>query len=171
MFGSSHVLQWWKGIFPSNASRWCYRAAARSAPIRPESTKRRRRPASSPTESPACRLGRSTVPLSRGNPPKSRIDRLREVWTRAAGGGVWPCLGDPAVRLARGDAARNIFNQLSAGLAFANGLKGFSSARLVVPWLHPAGTIEATSFYDTRDLKRTLAGSACGSTSFRAHGD
>jgi hypothetical protein len=39
MFGSSHVLQWWKGIFPSNASRWCYRAAARSAQIRPESTK------------------------------------------------------------------------------------------------------------------------------------
>ena len=23
MFGSSHVLQWRKGIFPSNASRWC----------------------------------------------------------------------------------------------------------------------------------------------------
>src|SRR5260370_1084547 len=40
MFGSGHVRQWWKGIFPSNASRWCYRAAARSAPIRPESTKR-----------------------------------------------------------------------------------------------------------------------------------
>src|SRR5467141_1164424 len=40
MFGSGHVRQWCKGIFPSNASRWCYRAAARSAPIRPESTKR-----------------------------------------------------------------------------------------------------------------------------------
>jgi NTE family protein len=25
-----------------------------------------------------------------------------------------------------------------------------------VPWLAPAGTIEATSFYDTRDLKHTL---------------
>jgi NTE family protein len=24
------------------------------------------------------------------------------------------------------------------------------------PWLQPTGTIEATSFYDTRDLKRTL---------------
>ncbi len=91
-----------------------------------------------------------------GNPPKSQINRLREFWTQAAVGGVWPCLGDPAVRLARGDAARNIFNQLSAGFALANGVKGFFSARLVVPWLHPAGTIEATSFCDTRDLKRTL---------------
>jgi NTE family protein len=91
-----------------------------------------------------------------GNPPKSRIDRLREFWTQATVGGVWPCLGDPAVRLARGDAARNIFNQLSASLAFASGAKGFFAARPIVPWLHPAGTIEATSFYDTRDLKRTL---------------
>jgi NTE family protein len=91
-----------------------------------------------------------------GNPPKSRIDRLREFWTQATVGGVWPGLGDPGVRLARGDAARNIFNQLSAGFAFASGVKGFFSARPVMPWLHPAGTIEATSFYDTRDLKRTL---------------
>jgi NTE family protein len=91
-----------------------------------------------------------------GNPPKSRIDRLREFWTQATVGGVWPFLGDPAVRLARGDAARNIFNQLSAGFAFTSGVKGFFSARQVVPWLHPVGTIEATSFYDTRDLKRTL---------------
>src|ERR1700719_2333070 len=37
-----------------------------------------------------------------GNPPKSRIDRLREFWTQATVGGVWPFLGDPAVRLARG---------------------------------------------------------------------
>jgi NTE family protein len=66
-----------------------------------------------------------------GNPPKSRIDRLREFWTQATVGGVWPCLGDPGVRLARGDAARNIFNQLSAGFAFASGVKGFFSARPV----------------------------------------
>jgi NTE family protein len=91
-----------------------------------------------------------------GNPPKSRIDRLREFWTQATAGGLWPGFGDPGVRLARGDAARNIFNQLSAAFAFASGVEGFFSARPVVPWLHPAGTIEATSFYDTRDLKRTL---------------
>jgi NTE family protein len=91
-----------------------------------------------------------------GNPPHSRIDRLREFWTQATTGGLWPYLGDPSLSVARGDIARNIFNQMSAGFAFAAGANGFFTARPVVPWLHPAGTIEASSFYDTRDLKRTL---------------
>jgi NTE family protein len=91
-----------------------------------------------------------------GNPSKSRIDRLREFWTQATMGALWPGLGDAAACFARGDAARNIFNQLCAGFAFTSGVKGFFGARPVVPWLHPAGTIEATSFYDTRDLKPTL---------------
>jgi NTE family protein len=38
----------------------------------------------------------------------------------------------------------------------ASGASGFFAARPLVPWLHPAGTIEATSFYDTAGLKRTL---------------
>jgi NTE family protein len=91
-----------------------------------------------------------------GNPPNSRIDRLREFWTQVTAGGFWPGLGDLCQGLARGDAARNIFNQMSAGLALAGGAQAFFTARPVAPWLHPAGTIEATSFYDTRDLKRTL---------------
>jgi NTE family protein len=57
---------------------------------------------------------------------------------------------------ARGNSARHLFNHLSACLALANGAKGFFAARPVIPWLQPAGTIEATSFYDTRDLKQTL---------------
>jgi NTE family protein len=91
-----------------------------------------------------------------GNPPNSRIDRLREFWTQVTAGGLWPGLGDLCAGLARGDTARNIFNQMSAGLAMAVGAQAFFTARPVAPWLHPAGTIEATSFYDTRDLKRTL---------------
>jgi NTE family protein len=91
-----------------------------------------------------------------GNPPNSRIGRLREFWTQVTASGLWPCLGDPSVGLARGDIARKIFNQMSAGFAFASGAKGFFTARPMGPWLQPAGTIEATSFYDTRDLKHTL---------------
>src|ERR1700692_4507033 len=30
-----------------------------------------------------------------GNPPKSRIDRLRAFWTQATMSGLWPGLGDP----------------------------------------------------------------------------
>jgi NTE family protein len=62
----------------------------------------------------------------------------------------------PYLGFARGDAMRNLLNQLSAGIALARGAGGFFAARPVMPWLQPAGTIEATSFYDTRDLKRTL---------------
>jgi hypothetical protein len=50
---------------------------------------------------------------------------------------------------------------MGASFAFASGAKGFFTARPLVAWLAPAGTIEATSFYDTRDLKhnaRTFGG-------------
>jgi NTE family protein len=70
--------------------------------------------------------------------------------------GLWPFLGDANLGLARGDAARNFRNQVSATVALASGASGFFAARPVTPWLQPGGTIEATSFYDTKDLKRTL---------------
>ena len=91
-----------------------------------------------------------------GNPPTSRIDRLREFWMHVTAGGLWPHLGDASLRVAKGDFARNIVNQMSAGFALASGANGFFTARPVVPWLQPAGTIEATSFYDTGDLRHTL---------------
>src|SRR5262249_9885158 len=52
--------------------------------------------------------------------------------------------------------ARNLLNQMSANLAAACGATGFFAARAVTPWLQPGGTLGATSFYDTGDLKRTL---------------
>jgi hypothetical protein len=58
--------------------------------------------------------------------------------------------------LGSGDVARNLLNQMSANLALAGGATGFFATRPVLPWLQPGGTIEATSFYDTADLKRTL---------------
>jgi NTE family protein len=91
-----------------------------------------------------------------GNPPTSRIDRLREFWMHVTAGGLWPHLGDAGLRVAEGDFARNIVNQMTAGFALASGANGFFTARPVVPWLQPAGTIEATSFYDTGDLRHTL---------------
>jgi NTE family protein len=97
-------------------------------------------------------IGAINAAIIAGNPPNSRVDRLHEFWTHVTAGALWSLLGDPA----RGDAIRNIFNQMSASFAFASGANGFFSARPTVPWLQPAGTIEATSFYDTRELKNTL---------------
>jgi NTE family protein len=91
-----------------------------------------------------------------GNPPSSRVDRLRAFWTQVTADRSWPYLGDPRFRVAQGDTVRNLLNQMSAGFALAGGAKGFFTGRPLTPWLQPAGTIEATSFYDTADLKRTL---------------
>ena len=51
---------------------------------------------------------------------------------------------------------RQLLNQMSAGFAMASGARGFFKARPLVPWFQPAGTIDATSVYDTGELKRTL---------------
>jgi NTE family protein len=91
-----------------------------------------------------------------GNPPHARVDRLREFWTQVTADGPWSGAGDACSGLARGDAMRQFLNQMSAGFAIANGANGFFTARQVPPWFQPSGTIEATSFYDTSDLKDTL---------------
>lgn len=51
---------------------------------------------------------------------------------------------------------RQFLNQMSANFAIASGARGFFKARPVPPLFQLAGTIEATSFYDTSELKRTL---------------
>ena len=51
---------------------------------------------------------------------------------------------------------RQLLNQMSAGFAMASGARGFFKARPLVPWFQPARTIDATSVYNTGELKRTL---------------
>lgn len=91
-----------------------------------------------------------------GNPPNSRVDRLREFWTQVTSSAPWDCSGNPFADLNRSDGARNLLNQTSASLAAAFGAPGFFSVRPMAPWLHPGGMPAATSFYDTGHLKHTL---------------
>jgi len=51
---------------------------------------------------------------------------------------------------------RQLLNQMSAGFAVASGARGFFKTRPLPPLFQPAGTIDATSFYDTRELRGTL---------------
>jgi|SRR5579862_1248392 len=101
-------------------------------------------------------IGAINAAIIAGNPPNARVDRLRDFWTQVTTDGLWPFLGEAKLALARGDAARNLLNHLSASSALAIGAKGFFAARPLTPWWHPTGTMEATSFYDTGDLKHTL---------------
>jgi len=100
-------------------------------------------------------IGAINAAIIAGNPPNSRVDRLREFWTQVSSG-PWSCLGDSSSGVAKGDTARNLINAMSAGFAVASGARDFFAIRPVTPWLQPVGTIEATSFYDTIALKRTL---------------
>jgi NTE family protein len=91
-----------------------------------------------------------------GNPPHARVDRLREFWTQVTSSAAWDWSNNPFVDFSKNDITRNLLNQISANLAASFGSAGFFSARPLMPWLQPGGTLEATSFYDTRSLKRTL---------------
>lgn len=101
-------------------------------------------------------IGAINAAIIAGNPPNSRVDRLREFWMQVTSNAHWDWSGNPLVDLVRSDNARNFLNQTSAGLAAAFGAPGFFSARGVMPWLQPGGTMAATSFYDTKHLKNTL---------------
>jgi NTE family protein len=101
-------------------------------------------------------IGAINAAIIAGNPPNCRADRLREFWTHVTSNAPWDWLGNPFGDLARGDDTRNLLNQMSANLKVASGATGFFSARAMLPWLQPGGTLGATSFYDTGDLKHTL---------------
>ena len=98
-------------------------------------------------------IGGINAAIIAGNPPNLRVDRLREFWTQVTSDAPWNWFGwgEP-----RGDGPRKLLNHFSANLALTEGAKGFFTARPLLPWLQPPGTLEATSFYDTGELKRTL---------------
>ena len=100
-------------------------------------------------------IGAINATIIAGNAPERRVDKLREFWeeitTPAAGFDA-----DVVGLFGRGEAARTVINQVSAAVVACAGTPGFFRPRVPNPWFHPAGTIEATSYYDTRSLRATL---------------
>ena len=74
-------------------------------------------------------IGAINAAIIAGNPPNSRVDRLREFWTHVTSSAPWDWLGNPFGDLARSDDTRNLLNQMSANFAVASGATGFFSAR------------------------------------------
>jgi NTE family protein len=100
-------------------------------------------------------IGAINAAIIAGNAPERRVDRLREFWEEITA----PAMGfdaDLVGLFERGEAARALANQVSAATVACAGTPGFFRPRLPNPWFHPPGTIEATSYYDTRPLKATL---------------
>jgi NTE family protein len=100
-------------------------------------------------------IGAINAALIAGNPPETRVDKLRAFWegiTAPAGLSVL----DLMQNYWQGEQARMFFNQLKACGAVMQGTPGFFQPRVPSPFFSPAGTIGATSYYDTTQLRGTL---------------
>jgi NTE family protein len=97
-------------------------------------------------------IGAINSALIAGNPPERRVDRLRAFWEGITTGFSW----FDWVNVPNGDAARKLLNQFYAGFALVAGAPGFFAPRYPPPWLYPAGNANATSLYDTSQLRATL---------------
>ena len=94
-------------------------------------------------------IGAINSALIAGNPPKRRIERLREFWTRVSA-------QSPVVLPAGMDLMRPWMNRMSAASAMVFGIAGFYQPRPLPPYLAPQGSMAALSFYDTEPLRATL---------------
>jgi NTE family protein len=110
-----------------------------------------------PTWVAGISIGAINAALIAGNPPETRVDKLRAFWeviTAPPGLNVLQMMRD----FWQGDAARTFFNQLAASGAVMQGAPGFFQPRVPPPLFYPGGTVEATSYYDTSELRGTLEG-------------
>ncbi len=101
-------------------------------------------------------IGAVNTALIAGNAPQERVGRLREFWESVTTPFWHGAQQNPNQFVANGDLVRSYMNEMSAAFALTSGAPGFFTPRLSVPWLAPAGTPSATSYYDTAPLRQTL---------------
>ena len=101
-------------------------------------------------------VGAINAALIAGNPPETRVAQLRAFWEAVTGDANWGLMGDFRAALTKGHDARRFSNRISAASAMVDGVPGFFAPRLPAPWLQPAGCLEATSFYETSQLRTTI---------------
>ena len=101
-------------------------------------------------------IGAINAAIIAGNPPAMRVERLREFWQGITAHPAWEWAGDLGSRIMKEYRARTVFNQMSAAATLFGGVPGFFAPRVPTPWLRPAGSLEATSYYDTHCLVTTL---------------
>ena len=120
-------------------------------------------------------IGAINSALIAGNAPDDRVAKLRTFWQEVTANALLDWAVGLQTLARRGDFARALFNHISAGSALVNGAANFFQLRHPPVWLHPNGAVEATSFYETKQLKSTLerlvdfdrinAGTRCASAS------
>ena len=101
-------------------------------------------------------IGAINAALIAGNPPETRVDKLRSFWEGITSAPAWDWSANPHLPIAHAIDGRKIVNQMSAISTLFGGVAGFFTPRMLTPWLHPAGDPKATSYYDTGSLRTTL---------------
>ncbi len=102
-----------------------------------------------PTWVAGISIGAINAALIAGNPPQTRVARLREFWELVSSSVQLP--GMPA-----SGTARETLNELSASQVAVFGVPGFFKPRFPPAPLQPRGTLSAISYYDTTPLQQTL---------------
>jgi len=101
-------------------------------------------------------IGAINSAIIAGNAPTERVDKLRAFWERITARPTWELAGAWFDTMPHGDFARSVINQISAEIALFEGASDFFSPRFPPPFFQAAGSLAATSFYDTRALRSTL---------------
>ena len=98
-------------------------------------------------------IGAINAALIAGNPPKQRVERLREFWEGVSSFPFSPSLPPLAHHF---DGARDALNETNATIAMLFGVAGFFSPRIPAAPFQPPGTPAAISYYDTTPLRESL---------------
>jgi NTE family protein len=94
-------------------------------------------------------IGAINAAIIAGNPPETRVERLKEFWEMVSSPVSWS-------PVTKGDRARSLFNETSAALIATFGVPGFFTPRLPPAPMWPPGSPQSQSYYDTAPLKKTL---------------
>lgn len=103
-------------------------------------------------------IGALNAAIIAGNPPGSRVARLREFWETVCRSPLWPA--PPSLpwldEVNWPTAVRTGLSSMAALRAVTEGQAGFFSPRLPPPWLQAHPTLASASWYDTTPLRATL---------------
>ena len=100
-------------------------------------------------------IGAINAAIIAGNRREDRVEKLRSFWEGVTANPLLDWLGDGDL-LTQDGTTRKFFNEVSAASTLMMGAAGFFGLRQPAPWLHGAGNLAATSYYDTKHLKPTL---------------
>jgi NTE family protein len=99
-------------------------------------------------------IGAVNAALIAGNAPENRVEKLREFWKAVS----TPPLGVPYLKFIEitNELTRRLVNQTRALGILLFGAPGFFTPRTFPPFMWPAETAGAVSYYDVAPLKSTL---------------